>query len=211
MTDIEHPKMAGSGDQDSPQETPATDTAAAVSLANDGSGPGNMNHVKKHKRAHSRNKSISGRQDFLEEIANSEFKHSEPNHHEDEAGGGDSREKDKLLPGRTDTDHLLLGDQGMGNSEKNGRGGGGPHSPDETDALPPSLKYNYFDFFCTFLSILTYVVDVVMDCVVAYYFYHLAVDHGIYHYWYFSLTLVFIVLPSLTMTGFSFRWYYDLD
>merc|ERR1712242_621359 len=32
-------------------------------------------------------------------------------------------------------------------------------------------------------------------------------DHGIYHYWYFSLTLVFIVLPSLTMTGFSFRWY----
>ena len=60
MTDIEHPKMAGSGDQDSPQETPATDTAAAVSentVANDGSGPGNMNHVKKHKRAHSRNTS----------------------------------------------------------------------------------------------------------------------------------------------------------
>merc|ERR1712179_610769 len=46
-----------------------------------------------------------------------------------------------------------------------------------------------------------------MDCVVAYYFYHLAVDHGIYHYWYFGLTVFFIVMPSLTMTGFSFRWY----
>ena len=27
------------------------------------------------------------------------------------------------------------------------------------------------------------------------------------HYWYFGLTLAFILLPSLTMTGFSFRWY----
>ena len=44
-----------------------------------------------------------------------------------------------------------------------------------------------------------------MDCIVAYYFYHLAVDHGIYHYWYFGLTTFFIVFPSLTMTGFSFR------
>lgn len=48
-------------------------------------------------------------------------------------------------------------------------------------------------------------MDLVMDCVVAYYFYHLAVDHGIYHYWYFGLTTFFIVFPSLTMTGFSFR------
>ena len=33
------------------------------------------------------------------------------------------------------------------------------------------------------------------------------VSHGIYHYWYFGLTVTFILLPSLTMTGFSFRWY----
>lgn len=54
---------------------------------------------------------------------------------------------------------------------------------------------------------LTYVFDFAMDCTVAFYFYHLAVNHGIYHYWYFGLTVAFIVLPSLTMTGFSLRWY----
>jgi hypothetical protein len=78
---------------------------------------------------------------------------------------------------------------------------------DEVDALPESLRYCWFDFLCTLISILTYVADLVMDCIVAYYFYHLAVDHGIYHYWYFGLTTFFIVMPALTMTGFSFRWY----
>jgi len=78
---------------------------------------------------------------------------------------------------------------------------------DEVDALPESLRYNWFDLLCTLISIVTYVSDLVMDCVVAYYFYHLATEHGIYHYWYFGLTTFFIVFPSLTMTGFSFRWY----
>jgi hypothetical protein len=78
---------------------------------------------------------------------------------------------------------------------------------DEVDALPENLRYNWFDLLCTLISIATYVVDLVMDCIVAYYFYHLAVNHGIYHYWYFGLTTFFIVLPCLTMTGFSFRWY----
>jgi hypothetical protein len=78
---------------------------------------------------------------------------------------------------------------------------------DEVDALPESLRYCWFDFLCTLISIVTYVADLVMDCIVAYYFYHLAVDHGIYHYWYFGLTTFFIVIPALTMTGFSFRWY----
>ena len=44
-----------------------------------------------------------------------------------------------------------------------------------------------------------------MDIIVCVYFYHLAVDSR--HFWYFGLTLAFILLPSLTMTGFSFRWY----
>jgi len=78
---------------------------------------------------------------------------------------------------------------------------------DMVDALPENLRYNWFDLLCTLISIVTYMVDLVMDCVVAYYFYHLAVNHGIYHYWYFGLTTFFVVLPSLTMTGFSFRWY----
>ena len=83
---------------------------------------------------------------------------------------------------------------------------------DDVDALPVHLKYSNFDVFCTFVSIVTYVFDLAMDIIVAVYFYHLGVSHGIYHYWYFGLTVAFILLPSLTMTGFSFRWYLlDLD
>lgn len=204
MTDVELPQMAGSGDSDPGAEHRPVENSEINSNKETS---GSANNVKRHKRAHSRNKSISGRQDFLEEIANSEFKQTEvdTNHGCDiknEKEGfnielGSLKEMEKLLPEGSDVpDHI---------NHKNNGGGGQP--PDETDALPAGLRYNTFDFFCTFLSILTYVVDLVMDCVVAYYFYHLAVDHGIYHYWYFSLTLVFIVLPSLTMTGFSFRWY----
>lgn len=76
---------------------------------------------------------------------------------------------------------------------------------DEPDALPPSLHYGNFDFFCTVISIVTYLADLIMDIIVCVYFYHLAVSDR--HYWYFGLTLAFILLPSLTMTGFSFRWY----
>lgn len=78
---------------------------------------------------------------------------------------------------------------------------------DEVDAIPSSPNYSNFDLFCTFISIVTYIFDLVMDTIVAAYFYHLGVTHGIYHYWYFGLTVAFILLPSLTMTGFSFRWY----
>jgi len=84
---------------------------------------------------------------------------------------------------------------------------GGTRGYDEVDALPETLRYNWFDLLCTLISIVTYLMDLVMDCIVAYYFYHLGVNHGIYHYWYFGLTIFFIVFPSLTMTGFSFRWY----
>ena len=80
-------------------------------------------------------------------------------------------------------------------------------SVDAVDALPANLRYSNFDLFCTLISIATYVFDLAMDVIVAVYFYHLAVGHGIYHYWYFGLTVTFILLPSLTMTGFSFRWY----
>lgn len=82
-----------------------------------------------------------------------------------------------------------------------------PPTLDEIDALPPSLRYNNFDMLCTIISISTYLFDLVMDCIVAFHFFHLGVTHGVYHYWYFGLTLTFVFLPSLTMTGFSLRWY----
>ena len=77
---------------------------------------------------------------------------------------------------------------------------------DEIDALPANLRYSNFDLTYTLISVLTYLFDLVMDCAVAYYFYHLAAEHGIYHYWYFGLTVTFILIPSLTMNGFSLRY-----
>ena len=191
--------MAGSGRADSEGTEPQVES----SESNLGVAQQPPAGLRKHKRAHSRNKSISGRQDFLEEIANGEFKkgdlaEKEPGGDTESAWPAESKEKDQLLSEKKEEEAVVCSPSLKRNGKPN---------YDETDALPENLRYNVFDLLCTLISILTYVVDIVMDCVVAYYFYHLAVDHGIYHYWYFSLTLVFIVLPSLTMTGFSFRWY----
>jgi len=173
------PEMAGSGPGDNSEEQDGGQIP--VTQVEGGQGPATP--VKKHKRAHSRNKSISGRQGFIEEIANgNEFKTDKAETSEDEGY------KEALLDDAKD-DRLSR------------------TSIDEIDALPDTLRYNWFDFMCTSISIITYLVDLVMDCVVAYYFYHLSSAHGIHHYWYFGLTILFIVLPCLTMTGFSFRWY----
>jgi len=149
---------------------------------------------KKHKRSHSRNKSLAGRHDFIEEIANGGEKVAKPldapEAEEQEEGGGCT---EALLPPTTNKEEMLAAVSKI--------------SIDETDALPESLRYNWFDLMCTLISVLTYLADLAMDCVIAYYFYHLSSAHGIHHYWYFGLTVFFIVMPSLTMTGFSFRWY----
>ena len=65
--------------------------------------------------------------------------------------------------------------------------------------------YSNLDILYTLMSLGTYCFDLVMDIVVAVYFYNLAVN-GEYHYWFFGLTVAFILIPSLTMTAFSFRW-----
>ena len=178
MTDTEQPEMAGSVEQEHGCEGARYHNEEMTRDTLAGNVP-----VKKHKRAHSRNKSISGRQDFLDEIANG-------GSGEKCEDGDDFKERDNLLP------PVLTQDADTVDSARV------KQPRDETDALPASLRYNAFDFLCSLISMLTYAADVAMDCVVAYYFYHLAVEHGIYHYWYFGLTLVFIVLPSLTMTGF---------
>ena len=74
MTDVELPQMAGSGDSDPGAEHRSVENSEINSNKETSE---TVNNVKRHKRAHSRNKSISGRQDFLEEIANSEFKQTE--------------------------------------------------------------------------------------------------------------------------------------
>lgn len=71
---------------------------------------------------------------------------------------------------------------------------------DEVDALPATLRFNYFDMFCILLSMGTYIFDLGMDIYIAYVYYTNArID-------YFVLTLVFVIIPAGTMTAFSLRW-----
>jgi len=147
---------------------------------------------KAHKRSHSRNKSLAGRHDFIEEIAN---------------GGEKLTKSDAPETEEQGESEALLTPPSSNNKEEEQVKANSKTSIDETDALPESLRYNWFDLMCTLISVVTYLADLTMDCVIAYYFYHLSSAHGIHHYWYFGLTVFFIVMPSLTMTGFSFRWY----
>lgn len=74
---------------------------------------------------------------------------------------------------------------------------------DETDALPSKLKFTWIDIVGVVLSMLSFLFDVAMDAFVCYL--HYAGGNKVY----FNLTLVFIAVPSLAMTGFSLRWYLD--
>ena len=71
---------------------------------------------------------------------------------------------------------------------------------DEVDALPEKMQYTYKDLAVVLLSILSFLIDTGTDVWVAVHFYR---SQRMYE---FALTLVFIVVPALTMTGFSLRW-----
>jgi len=68
-------------------------------------------------------------------------------------------------------------------------------------ALPVVHTYTNFEVFLTVVSILSYVFDVGSDIYVAVMYYR----YG--DIWWFTLTVLFIVVPSLTITIFSFVWY----
>jgi XK-related protein len=63
--------------------------------------------------------------------------------------------------------------------------------------------YSYVEILWTVMSIVSYVVDVGSDIYVAVIYY---VDQ---EWWWFGLTSVFIVVPSLTISAFSFVWYLE--
>jgi len=68
--------------------------------------------------------------------------------------------------------------------------------------LPTSqIKYSNYEVVLTVVSILSYIFDVGSDIFVAVVYYR---DGDM---WWFALTVVFIVVPSLTITVFSFVWY----
>lgn len=71
---------------------------------------------------------------------------------------------------------------------------------DEVDALPESLRFSWFDIICISFSMATYIFDLAMDLYVAYVYY--ATEYILY----FIITLIFVIIPSVTMTAFSLRW-----
>lgn len=73
---------------------------------------------------------------------------------------------------------------------------------DTTDALPNTLSFTLLDILGIVISICTYFADVSFDIAVALMHYWDGVNT-----WFFTLTVCFIAVPSLTMTGFSLRWY----
>ena len=88
----------------------------------------------------------------------------------------------------------------------------GPFSPgfnpqyfttDEPDYAPPEMPYSCCDIFIALLSMCSYIVDIGTDIWVA----SLHYAHG--NYWWFALTLAFVLVPSFTMTCFSLAWYYQ--
>lgn len=72
---------------------------------------------------------------------------------------------------------------------------------DTTDALPKTLKFTLLDILGIIGSICSFIIDVALDILIAIVYYKTG------HVWFFTLTVCFIAIPSLTMTGFSLRWY----
>jgi len=77
-----------------------------------------------------------------------------------------------------------------------------PEKTDDGLASPESdHTYSNYEVVVTVLSILSYVFDIGSDIYLAFVYYN---DGDM---WWFTLTVIFIIVPSLTITIFSFVWY----
>lgn len=72
---------------------------------------------------------------------------------------------------------------------------------DEIDGLRAKADFNWLDMTCVIVSICSYLIDLAADGFMAATYYNMG------HYWYFGFTLAFVVVPALTMTGLSAKWY----
>lgn len=70
----------------------------------------------------------------------------------------------------------------------------------QRDSAVLSFKYTWLDVACVITSLISYIFDQVTDIWVAVLFF----QHG--KYWYFGLTLTFVIVPALTMTIFNLKW-----
>ncbi|XP_053200341.1 XK-related protein 4-like [Panonychus citri] len=78
---------------------------------------------------------------------------------------------------------------------------GGGCGYDKVDALPADMKFTWLDGLAILFSIGSFLFDIGTDIAVA------VIHFTNKDYWYFGLTLSFILFPTLVMTGISLRWY----
>ena len=72
---------------------------------------------------------------------------------------------------------------------------------DRVDALPAHMTFTMIDALAILFSIGSFLFDIGTDIAVAA-FHYINQD-----FWYFGLTMAFVILPTLVMTGISMRWY----
>lgn len=76
------------------------------------------------------------------------------------------------------------------------------HQSESPDKFSDSGKQTFDVFYviCIVLSIITYIVDLALTCVLLYYY-------SLYGFGkYFALTLTFLLVPALFVTTVSLRW-----
>ena len=72
---------------------------------------------------------------------------------------------------------------------------------DRTDGLPDPLDYSWIDVAFIVFSICSFFFDVITDILVALFYYRNN------DYWYFTMTIIFITIPTFVVTIISIRWY----
>lgn len=72
---------------------------------------------------------------------------------------------------------------------------------DEVDGLRAKASFGWLDITCILVSICSYVADLGTDGFIA------ATYYRAEHYWYFGLTVAFVAVPAITMSGMSTKWY----
>ena len=72
---------------------------------------------------------------------------------------------------------------------------------DENDGPKRRANFNWFDTVCIAVSTISYLADMIADIFMAIQYYREEL------YWYSALTIVFVAIPALTMSGLSARWY----
>lgn len=80
-------------------------------------------------------------------------------------------------------------------------GSNGTATLDRTDGLPDPIDYSWIDVAFIVFSICSFFFDVITDILVAR-FYWLNDDM-----WYFTMTIIFITIPTFVVTIISLRWY----